>query len=166
MDVCVESALLSSLIAWSSANRMAVMGETLLYDGICPGNCFSFGTDLENRLLVEMPSTRRTEHVKAHWWWLLWFEFYSALVTFLAECEAFGHGFTSRIILCYKAFHQEWNVYLNTSLVFSQKVLFRLAAVGLTNALVFLDVIMVSIVIIELLFRVFSHCRDIFVFPI
>lgn len=66
MDVCVESALLSSLIAWSSANRMAVMGETLLYDGICPGNCFSFGTDLENRLLVEMPSTRRTEHVKAH----------------------------------------------------------------------------------------------------
>lgn len=57
-------------------------------------------------------------------------------------------------------------MYLNTSLVFSQKVLFRLAAVGLTNALVFLDVIMVSIVIIELLFRVFSHCRDIFVFPI
>lgn len=43
MDVCVESASLSSLIAWSSANRMAVTGERLLCDGICLGNCLRFG---------------------------------------------------------------------------------------------------------------------------
>lgn len=39
MGGCVGSALLSSLIAWSSANRMAVMGESLLSNGICPKNC-------------------------------------------------------------------------------------------------------------------------------
>lgn len=99
MDVCVESALLSSPTAWNSANRMAAMGETLLYDGIRPGNCFSFGTELENRLLVEMLSTRHTEHVQAHRWRSLWFEFYSTLVPFLSGREAFGHGFTTRIIL-------------------------------------------------------------------
>lgn len=54
MDVCVESALLSSLIAWSSANRMAATGKRLLYDGICLGNCLRFGTELENRLLAEI----------------------------------------------------------------------------------------------------------------
>ena len=106
MDVCVESALLSSLIAWNSANRMAAMGERLLYDGICLGNCFSFGIELENRWLVEMCSLRCTEHAQAYWWWFLWFEFHLALAPFLAECEAFGHGFTSRIILtlCYRDF--------------------------------------------------------------
>lgn len=43
MDGCVGSALLSSLIAWSSANRMAAMGESLLSNGVCPTKCFSFG---------------------------------------------------------------------------------------------------------------------------
>lgn len=66
MDACVESALLYSLIAWSSANRMAVMGERLLYDGICPGNCFSFGTELENRWLVEMTSSTCSEQPQAY----------------------------------------------------------------------------------------------------
>lgn len=66
MDVCVESALLSSLTAWSSANRMAAMGETLIMMGSVPETCFSFGTELENRLLVEMLNTRHTEHVQAH----------------------------------------------------------------------------------------------------
>lgn len=41
--MCVESASPSSLIAWSSANRMAVTGERLLCDGICLGNCLRFG---------------------------------------------------------------------------------------------------------------------------
>lgn len=63
MGACAESALLSSLIAWSSANRMATMGKRLLYDGICPGN---FGTELENRLLVKMSSTRCPEHAQAY----------------------------------------------------------------------------------------------------
>lgn len=66
MDACAESALQSSPIAWSSANRMAAMGERPLYDGICPGNCFSFGTELENRLVAEMSSTRCTEHAQAY----------------------------------------------------------------------------------------------------
>lgn len=43
MGGCVGSALLSSLIAWSSANRMAAMGESLLSNGVCPKNCCSFG---------------------------------------------------------------------------------------------------------------------------
>lgn len=81
MDACVESALLSSLIAWSSANRMATMGERLLYDGICPGNCLSFGTELENRLLVEMSSTRSTEHAQV----TSFCDLNSAHVPFLAE---------------------------------------------------------------------------------
>ena len=105
MDVCVESALLSSLIAWSSANRMAAMGEGLAYEGICPGNCFSFGIELRHRWLVGMSSSQCTENVQAYWWWFLWFEFHLALVP--CEYESLRHAFTSRIMLtlCLKVFH-------------------------------------------------------------
>lgn len=73
MDVFVESALLSSLIAWSSANRMAAMGETLLYDEICPGNSFIFWqwvgkTDCFWSCLV----ADDTEHAQNNQWLLIW----------------------------------------------------------------------------------------------
>lgn len=137
MDVCVESASLSSPIAWSLANRMAAMGERLLYDGLCPGNCFSFGTELENRLLVEMSSTRHSEHAQAYWWWSLWFEF-GTRARFLMSMTNFGHGCTSRMILslCYKDFHlsevKRMSSYIT---VYSQNVLHQ-SAFGLVDVLV------------------------------
>lgn len=109
MGVCVESALLSSLIAWSSANRMAAMGEKLVYDGICPGNSFSFGTELENRLLVEMSITRCTEHAQAYWWWLLWFHFGTcALFGWVWRIWTWFHVILLlfAIMVC---FYKEWN---------------------------------------------------------
>lgn len=66
MDVCVESALLSSLIGWSSANPMAVMGERCLYDGISLACFFSLGAELESGLLVEMSRTKCSEQALAH----------------------------------------------------------------------------------------------------
>lgn len=177
MDACVESALLSSLIAWSSANRMAAMGERLLYDGICPGNCFSFGIELENRWLVEMFSSRCAEHAQAFWWWFLWFECHLALVPFLAEYEAFWHGFTFRIILL----ATKISIILHLSRVkcipeISQRCILKKSSVGLLwdwPMLCFCawwNVDIYSVIpSIELLFRDSPPkkllCRDIFVLP-